>query len=47
MANLIAFVNYFLEYLAVFGVAVVLVIIGVFAGIKMRKRKDAKEAEEA
>ncbi|MBO5292913.1 MAG: vanadium nitrogenase [Lachnospiraceae bacterium] len=44
MANLIAFVNQFLEYLVVFGAAVVLVLIGVFAGIYMRKRKDAKES---
>lgn len=44
MANLIAFINQFMEYFIVFGVAVLLVIGGTFAGIAMRKRKDAKEA---
>ncbi len=44
MANLIAFLNQFMEYLVVFGVAVALVLIGVFTGIRMRKKKDAKEA---
>ncbi|NLL79881.1 MAG: hypothetical protein GX234_08845 [Clostridiales bacterium] len=44
MTNLIAFINEFLEYLVVFGTAVVLVLIGVFAGMKMRKRKDAQSS---
>lgn len=45
MANLIAFINQFLEYLAVFGAAVVLALIGVFAGIAFRKRKTTASAE--
>lgn len=44
MANLIAFINQFLEYLVVFGVAVVLVLIGIFTGIYMRKRKNEKDS---
>lgn len=44
MENLIAFINQFLEYFVVFGTAVVLVIAGVFTGIAMRKKKNAKEA---
>ena len=47
MANLIAFVNAFLSYLLLFGVIVVLCVIAVFIGIKMRKNKDLKENESS
>lgn len=44
MANLIAFVNAFLSYFLLFGFIVVLCIIAVFVGIKLRKNKDLKES---
>ena len=43
MANLIAFVNSFLSYFVLFAFIVVLCIIAVFVGIKLRKNKDLKE----
>ena len=45
MANLIAFVNSFLSYFALFAFIVVLCIIAAFVGIKLRKNKDLKDAE--
>ncbi len=44
MANLIAFSNAFLSYLLLFLVIVVLVIIACVIGIRLRKRKNAKDA---
>ena len=43
MANLIAFVNTFLSYFLLFGFIVLLCLVAVFVGIKMRKNKDLKE----
>lgn len=40
MAKLMAFLSVFSSYLLVFAVAVVLVIIAVFLGIRLRKRKN-------
>lgn len=45
MANLIAFINSFLSYFALFAFIVVLCIIAVFVGIKLRKNKDMKDAK--
>ena len=45
MANLIAFVNSFLSYFALFAFIVVLCIIAAFVGIKLRKNKDLKEGK--
>ena len=42
MDNLVLFINGFLEYLIVFGVFVVLVVVGVFIGIALRKNKNKK-----
>ena len=47
MANLIAFVNAFLSYLLLFGFIVVLCLIAVFVGIKLRKNKDLQENKMA
>lgn len=47
MANLIAFVNSFLSYFALFAFIIVLCIIAVFVGIKIRKNKDLKDAKLA
>jgi len=44
MANLIAFINAFLSYFLLFGFIVVLCLIAVFVGIKLRKNKDLKES---
>lgn len=48
MANLNAFLGYFLSYLILFMVFVVLVVTACAIGIKWRKAKDAKavQAEE-
>ena len=46
MDNLILFMNSFLSYLLLMAVIVVLVGIAIFIGIKMRKSKNAKFAEE-
>ena len=45
MVNLIAFVNSFLSYFLLFAFIVVLCLIAVFVGIKLRKNKDLKEAQ--
>ncbi|MBR4981650.1 MAG: hypothetical protein IKY94_03710 [Lachnospiraceae bacterium] len=47
MANLIAFVNSFLSYFLLFAFIIVLCLIAVFVGIKLRKNKDLKNAELA
>lgn len=47
MANLVAFLNSFLSYLLLFAVCVIVVAIAVVIGIKLRKKKDAKDALEA
>ncbi|MCI8924524.1 MAG: hypothetical protein HFI45_11135 [Lachnospiraceae bacterium] len=47
MSNLILFFNSFLSYLLVLAVIVVLAGIGIFIGIKMRKRNNEKSAVEA
>lgn len=45
MANLIAFVNSFLSYFALFAFIIVLCIIAAFVGIKLRKNKDLKDSK--
>lgn len=45
--NAVAFTNSFLEYLIVFGVSVVVVIVACVIGASMRKRKNAKLELEA
>lgn len=45
--NAIAFTNSFLEYLIVFGVSVVVVLVACFIGISMRKHKNEKLELEA
>lgn len=45
--NAIAFTNSFLEYLVVFGVSVVVVIVACLLGVSMKKRKDARLELEA
>ena len=45
--NVIAFTNSFLEYLIVFGVSVVVVLIACFLGVSMKKSKNAKMELEA
>lgn len=45
--NAVAFTNVFLEYLVVFGVCVVVVLVACFLGVTMRKRKNAKLELEA
>ena len=47
MANLIAFVNSFLSYFALFAFIVVLCLVAVFVGIKLRKNKDLKDSKLA
>lgn len=47
MANLVAFINAFLSYFLLFGFIVVLCIIAVFVGIKLRKNKDLKDGKIA
>lgn len=44
MANLSAFLGYFLSYFILFAVFVMLVIVACVIGIKWRKAKDAKAA---
>lgn len=41
-----AFINSFLSYLLLFGIMVILVAIGLFIGITLRKRKNAKDNQE-
>ena len=45
MNNLILFTNAFLSYLILFLVFATLIVIAVFAGIKVRKNKNKKEEE--
>lgn len=45
MENMILFANSFLSYLLLMAVIVVLAGIAIFIGIKLRKNKNAKEAE--
>ena len=45
MVNLIAFVNSFLSYFALFAFIIVLCVVAVFVGIKLRKNKDLKDAK--
>lgn len=45
--NAIAFTNSFLEYLIVFGVSVVVVLIACFVGVSLKKSKNAKMELEA
>ena len=45
MANLIAFVNSFLSYFALFAFIIVLCIIATLVGIKLRKNKDLKDSQ--
>ena len=47
MANLIAFINSFLSYFSLFAFIIVLCLIAVFVGIKLRKNKDLKDAKLA
>ncbi|MGN0132675.1 MAG: hypothetical protein ACI4AA_09565 [Lachnospiraceae bacterium] len=47
MENLILFVNSFLSYILLFLIIVVVAGIAMFIGITMRKKSDAKAAEEA
>jgi len=46
MTNLILFINSFLSYLLLFAVAVAVVIVAILIGIKLRKNKDAKKAND-
>ena len=45
MVNLIAFVNSFLSYFALFAFIIALCVIAVFVGIKLRKNKDLKDSK--
>lgn len=47
MVNLIAFVNSFLSYFALFAFIIVLCVVAVFVGIKLRKNKDLKDGKLA
>lgn len=47
MGNLILFINSFLSYLLVMAVIVILAGLGIFIGIKMRKRNNEKSVAEA
>lgn len=47
MVNLIAFVNSFLSYFALFAFIIVLCVVAVFVGIKLRKSKDLKDGKLA
>lgn len=44
MVNLIEFLRLFLSYLLVFAIFSVVIVIAVFAGISLRKKKNKKEA---
>lgn len=46
MTNLILFINSFLSYLLVVAVFIVVIAAAIFAGIKLRRNKNAKEAAE-
>lgn len=43
MVNLIGFSRIFLSYLLVFAIFSIVIVIAVFAGISLRKRKNKKE----
>ncbi len=45
MSNLIAFLNALLSYLLVFGVSAAAIGAAVFAGIRLRKKKNEKAAQ--
>ena len=45
MANVVAFVNAFLSYGALFCFIVVMCIIAAFVGIRLRKNKDLKDGK--
>ena len=45
MTNLIAFINSFLSYFALFAFIAVLCIVAAFVGIKLRKNKDLKDSK--
>ena len=45
MANLIAFINSFLSYFALFAFIAVLCVVAVLVGIKLRKNKDLKDGK--
>ena len=45
MANLVAFVNSFLSYFALFAFIIVLCVVAALVGIKIRKNKDLKDAQ--
>lgn len=47
MTNLILFINSFLSYLLVVAVFVAVIAVAVFAGIKLRKKKNLEAAKEA
>lgn len=47
MTNLIAFINSFLSYFALFAFIAVLCIVAVLVGIKLRKSKDLKDGNLA
>lgn len=42
--SLVAFLNSLLSYLLLFAVCVLVVAAGIFIGIRLRKKKDAKDA---
>ena len=44
MSNLIAFLNAFLSYLLVFGVSAAAIGAAVFIGIRLRRKKNEKDA---
>lgn len=44
MENLVLFINSFLSYLLVFIVAVAVIIVAILIGVKLRKNKNAKDA---
>ena len=43
MDNFLAFGGSFLQYVVIFVILVAIAVLGVFTGIALRKRKDAKE----
>ena len=43
MDNFLAFGGSFLQYVVIFVILVAIAVLGVFTGISLRKRKDAKE----
>lgn len=47
MANLILFLNSFLSYMLVVAVFVAVIAVALFAGIKLREKKNLETAKEA